>query len=111
MRNAQERDLLGGASLSIRKDIPRLAFGTGGEIQHQLRVFQGCAGPEDLEHRPKRTVDVIAPRDGCCENSPGVLWGFELINRRTGGGFEDDTVENVFVCGEGEIHGRETVGE
>ena len=97
--------------MSVRKDIPRLAFGTGGEVQHQLCMFEGRAGPEDLEHGPKRTVDVIAPRDGCCEDSPGVLGGFELINRRTGCGFEDDTVKNVLVCGEGEIHGRKTVGE
>ena len=36
-----------------------------------------------------------------------MLWGIELINRRTRGGFEDDTVKNVFLCGKGEIHGRE----
>ena len=44
---------LSGASVSIRKDIPRFAFRTSGEIQHQLCVFEGPASPEDLEDRPR----------------------------------------------------------
>jgi len=100
--------VLGGASLGTRKDIPRPAFGTGGGIQHQPCLFEGRAGPEDLEDGPRRAVRVIAPRCGGCEDSPGVPRGFEFINRGTGGGFKDDRVENVAVGSEGEIHDRQS---
>ena len=68
-------------------------------------MFQGCArpSPENFERGSRGTV---ASRNGGCEDSPGVPWGLELVERRAGGGIEDDAVENVVVGREGEIHGR-----
>lgn len=104
----EHRHSLCGTSLGNRKDFPCLAFGTSGKIELQLGVFQGCTSPENFERRSRRTV---APRGDGRKHSPGVLWGFELVDGGTGGGFEDDTIENVVVGGEREIHGRLVYGE
>lgn len=87
--------------MGSRKDIPRLAFSTKSKVELQFCVFQGGASPEDFERGARRAV---TSRDGGREYSPGVLWGLELVERRTRGRFEDDRVENVVVGGKREIH-------
>ena len=48
---AEEHSLCG-TSLGNMKDVPCLAFGTGGEIELQFYVFQGRASPEDFKRGP-----------------------------------------------------------
>jgi hypothetical protein len=101
----EKKCLLGGASWGIREGCPSPCISRGWRNPAPtLYVLQGRAGPEDLECGLRRTVTA---RYGGCEDSPGVLWGLELVDRRARGGLKDDTVENMVLGGEGEIHGCE----